>query len=441
VQLPGQSSFTSPPTAANGTVYVGGAGTGGTLYAVDEATGSLRWSAPVMNGDHSSPAVTATGVYVSYACGQAYDFDPGSGALIWHHSGPCEGGGGKTPAYANGSLYVRDPIAGNLVLDGSTGAVLGSFAAGPVPAFTGGAGFFLSGSGLSAENVATSAVLWSFTGDGALDSAPVVANGYVYEGSSSGNLYALNSQSGQQVWSANVGSAITAPDEQNADELTGMAVGGGVLVVSASNTVIAYTGPIPGSTSVQLVASANPAVVTTSITFTATVTGSANTARPTGSVTFSDGSKVLGTVALPASGQASLVVSTLAVGQHQVVASYGGDAGNAPSAASLPEGVVKAASATTVTTSATPVRRHTPVTFTAMVSVTPASVSLAGGDAVSFYDGPATGTLLCTATLTGGQASCKTSSLTVGSHMITAVFSGDANLAPSTGQTTETVKN
>jgi outer membrane protein assembly factor BamB len=34
-QLPGQYAFTSPPTAINGIVYVGGAGSGGTLYAVD----------------------------------------------------------------------------------------------------------------------------------------------------------------------------------------------------------------------------------------------------------------------------------------------------------------------------------------------------------------------------------------------------------------------
>jgi outer membrane protein assembly factor BamB len=32
-QLPGQSAFTSPPTASGGVVYVSGSGSGGTLYA------------------------------------------------------------------------------------------------------------------------------------------------------------------------------------------------------------------------------------------------------------------------------------------------------------------------------------------------------------------------------------------------------------------------
>src|SRR5436189_154077 len=51
-----QYSFSSPPTAVDGTVYVGGAGSGGTLYALDEGTGAVRWSRPVANGDNSSPA-------------------------------------------------------------------------------------------------------------------------------------------------------------------------------------------------------------------------------------------------------------------------------------------------------------------------------------------------------------------------------------------------
>src|SRR5207237_4327777 len=79
VQLPGQYAFTSPPSALNGVVYVGGAGSGGTLYAVQETNGNVLWTGSVENGDHSSPTVSNDGVYVSYACEQVYDFAPGSG--------------------------------------------------------------------------------------------------------------------------------------------------------------------------------------------------------------------------------------------------------------------------------------------------------------------------------------------------------------------------
>jgi len=66
VQLPNQYAFSSPPTAGGGTVYVGGSGIGGTLYAVDEGNGIVRWTADVENGDNSSPALVGSTVYVSY---------------------------------------------------------------------------------------------------------------------------------------------------------------------------------------------------------------------------------------------------------------------------------------------------------------------------------------------------------------------------------------
>ena len=240
-QLPGQYAFSSPPTAAGGYVYTGGAGSGGTVYAVDESTGALAWTAPVMNGDDSSPVVTSSGVFVSYACQQAYDFDPATGALLWHHTSSCEGGGGRTPALADGKLYVRDPVLGNVELDPLTGSQVGTFAAGPVPAFSGSTGYFLAAGTLAAQDQTTGVTAWRFSGDGGLVSAPVVANGVVYEGSSSGMLYALSSQSGAVLWSGNVGGAIAGPDEQNVSQpLTGLAIGQGVLLVPASGTLVAY---------------------------------------------------------------------------------------------------------------------------------------------------------------------------------------------------------
>ena len=243
IQLPGQWAFTSPPTASGGYVYTAGAGSGGTLYAVSEGTGAVAWTASVMNGDDSSPVVTTSGVYVSYACQQAYDFSPTTGALVWHHATSCEGGGGRTPALVGNDLYVRDPNLGNVVLDASTGANVGSFAAGPIPALTSSLGYFLSGGTLWAQGLAGGAAAWSFTGDGTLSSAPLVANGVVYEGGTSGALYALSASTGALLWSGNVGGAIAAPDEQNVSQpLTGMALGQGMLLVSATDSLVAYSG-------------------------------------------------------------------------------------------------------------------------------------------------------------------------------------------------------
>jgi outer membrane protein assembly factor BamB len=241
MQLPGQWSFFSPPTARNGVVYTAGAGDGGTLYAVSESSGQLIWTANVMNGDNSSPVVTATGVYVSYACAQTYDFNPSTGALIWHHDTVCEGGGGSTPALFNGRLYVRE--FGNVILNASNGQVLGTFTATPIPAFGGssGYGYFLAGSTLRAEFPSNGAVIWKFSGDGTLQSAPMVSHGYVYVGSGLGNLYALNANTGHLAWQAAVGMPIPAPHEGMVSQpLTGFAVGGGYLVIPTATSLIAY---------------------------------------------------------------------------------------------------------------------------------------------------------------------------------------------------------
>lgn len=241
-QLPGQYAFSSPPTAVNGIVYAGGAGVGGTLYAVDESDGSLLWTSRVMNGDHSSPAVSSDGVFVSYPC-QVYKFDPITGSPLWHYSGPCEGGGGKTPAYANGTLYVRDPNqGGGEVFDAAIGTKVGTFTATPIPALSTQAGFFLNAGTLQAIDLTTHNLLWSFTGDGLLVSAPIVINQTVFVGSSSGKVYAVDTSTGSpQTWIGAAGAAITGPDEQNLIQpLTGFGAGEGYLIVPAGSVLTAW---------------------------------------------------------------------------------------------------------------------------------------------------------------------------------------------------------
>jgi len=106
--LPDEGLFTSAPTAANGIVYTGGAGFGGLVYAVNETDGALLWTMLVANGDHSSPAIAAGKVFVSYACPETYAFNAATGQQLWWYSSCCEGAGGKTPVVHAGQVYVRD---------------------------------------------------------------------------------------------------------------------------------------------------------------------------------------------------------------------------------------------------------------------------------------------------------------------------------------------
>jgi hypothetical protein len=123
--------------------------------------------------------------------------------------------------------------------------------------------------------------------------------------------------------------------------LSGLAVGIHSIVASysgdtgnAASTSAALSQVINGAASTTtLASSANPAIAGANVTFTATVTGS----MPTGTVNFTDGVTSIsgcGAVAVAGFGNrrtASCSTRRLAVGIHNIVASYGGDATNSAS--------------------------------------------------------------------------------------------------------------
>jgi hypothetical protein len=188
------------------------------------------------------------------------------------------------------------------------------------------------------------------------------------------------------------------------------------------------------ATSTVVTSSVNPSVYGQSVTLTAAVSSTAGT--PTGTVTFKDGSTVLGTGVL-SGGLATFTTSTLAVGGHSIIAEYGGNTNFDTSASgALAQTVNKAATATTVTSSANPSVFGQTVTFTATVAaVSPGAGSPSG--TVTFKDGT---TVLGTVPLSGGAGTLSTSSLSVGSHPITVEYAGDTNFYPSvSGSLSQTV--
>lgn len=245
-QLPGQYSFSSPPTATGGIVYDGGAGTGGTLYATNESNGALLWSQQVANGDNSSPAVDGSNVYVTYP-DNYYAFDRTTGASVWHDYLNGDGGGGRTPVVADGHVFIRDWAGSPLIASAATGATQGPLASTTAPAIASGTAYEMTGALGSGTLQAVGsdglgATRWSFTGDGHLASAPLVTSNAVWVGSTSGEIYELSCATGAPQWSTNVGSPINAPDEQNVSApLTGLGVGGDTLIIPAGSTLLAYT--------------------------------------------------------------------------------------------------------------------------------------------------------------------------------------------------------
>ncbi len=150
---------------------------------------------------------------------------------------------------------------------------------------------------------------------------------------------------------------------------------------------------------------------------------------PTGLVEFFDGSSELGT-ASTSGNSATLSTTSLTAGAHSVSAQYLGD-GNFIGSASPAVSQVVGQASTTTSLAASPVTSvfGQLVTFTATVSaLAPGSETPTG--TVTFLDGSST---LGMSTLNdAGTAYFSTSTLTVGSHPITAVYDSDGNFTTST---------
>jgi CSLREA domain-containing protein len=195
-----------------------------------------------------------------------------------------------------------------------------------------------------------------------------------------------------------------------------------VVVASASgaaNVAFDLTND-PFGTTTSITSTPNPSVYGQAVMFTATVTSTVGT--PSGSVQFyADGSALGSPVAL-SNGQASLSTSALAVGTHPITATYSGDTNHNGSTSNTIDHVVNPADTTTTIASAlNPSIVGQAVTFTVAVTAT---IGTPTGSVQFYADGSALGSPVA---LSNGQASLSTSALAVGTHPITATYSGDTN--------------
>ena len=182
------------------------------------------------------------------------------------------------------------------------------------------------------------------------------------------------------------------------------------------------------STTIVVASAADPSAFGQSVSFTAIVSASApGSGTPTGSVTFTNGTTTLGTVAL-SGGIASYSTAKIATGLDTITATYNGSSSFVASSGNLTQTVNHDATTTSVASSLNPSTYGQPVTFSATVSAnSPGSGTPTG--TVTFYDGT---TSIGTGTLSGGKATIKMSTLPAGSDSITVVYDGDMNFVTST---------
>lgn len=167
------------------------------------------------------------------------------------------------------------------------------------------------------------------------------------------------------------------------------------------------------------VISSNPnSVYSVPVTFTATVS---TPATATGIVTFYAGTQALGSS--PLSGGKSSFTSVLPAGSYQITASYSGN-GNFLGSTSSPitQNVAEATGVVTLTSAPNPTVYSYPVTLTVSLPATATG-------SVTFLDGS---NPIGTVALVGSTAMFQISTLTAGTHTLTAQYSGDANFLPGT---------
>jgi FtsP/CotA-like multicopper oxidase with cupredoxin domain len=243
---------------------------------------------------------------------------------------------------------------------------------------------------------------------------------FIIDGSNVGGVRTLNAQ-GRATYST---ASLAAGSHTVIATYSGSATfagGGSATFTQAVNQMATTTG---------LTSNRNPAVFGQSVTFTARV----NPAAATGAVQFRiDGVDTGAPVPLNAIGRATFLINTMAVGNHTVSVKYSGSVNYLLSAsANLTQTVNKAASRTVVTSSGT-ATRGTTVVFTATVTAVAPGTGTPAGTIQFRIDGVNTGSPA--ALNPSGQAAYATSTLPVGRHTVSALYTGDTGFNTSTSTT------
>jgi len=227
-----------------------------------------------------------------------------------------------------------------------------------------------------------------------------------------------------------------APVSANLSTLTTSSLAIGNHSISAvysgdTNFMGSTATPLPqvvnkATTTIALVSSASSTHTGQAVSFTVTVSSVAVT--PTGNIELLDGSTMLAKLALK-TGTAKYNTAKLPAGSNIITAVYLGDSNNNGSTSAVVNQFVLATTTTTLTSSPNPSVYGQAVVFTATL------ISSIGappdGETVTFKQGP---NVLGTATVSGGTAAFSTSTLAVGTKLVTAVYGGDTDFAASTSK-------
>jgi eukaryotic-like serine/threonine-protein kinase len=178
--------------------------------------GGVRWRVQTGGQVRSSPAVTATRVYIGSGDGSLYAIDRATGRVIWRFAAggtvdasPAVAGGLVVAATLSGRIFAVDERTGTLRWSMRTGAALppnatqaggwDMFASSPVVA---GETVVIGGGdgGIYALDLRSGKQQWTYKTTGRVRATPAVKDGVVITGSWDGRVYALDLATGKERW-------------------------------------------------------------------------------------------------------------------------------------------------------------------------------------------------------------------------------------------------
>ena len=200
--------FLSSPVVVDGSVYFGSGDH--RVYALDAASGELRWSFATGNVVHASPAVADGVVYIGTRDRNLYALDAATGALRWKFetgddTDICNQVGiAGSAAIASGTIFVGCRDGHFYALDARTGAkkwahdnhkgwVIAS------PAVDRGMAYFPTSDGerFKALDAATGVAVYDFGNKAVSFSSPAMARDTIFYGTSDGWLHAIDAATGR----------------------------------------------------------------------------------------------------------------------------------------------------------------------------------------------------------------------------------------------------
>jgi hypothetical protein len=301
---------------------------------------------------------------------------------------------------------ILDLVTANTGEDGTVSVLLGL-----------GDGTFSPKTDYSVGNRPLNVVLADFNGDGMLDLAD--------SDGQDGTITILLQAQTQTA----IATGVSAPGSSGSQQLTDAAYPGDVGHSSSVSSLIPLSGTMSTATSTTTLSIApNPVVLGQPTTLTATIAPIPGPCPPPGSVTFYDGSTILGTATVSQSGIATLLISNLPAGSYLLTAEYSGTIGMSGSfSAPVAVHVISATVArVTLALSAPSVVNGTATTMTGAVlnGVTPVTTGM-----ITFCDATATHcegpAIFGTAVLTSSGTAVLKLTFGVGTYSIDAVFAGD----------------